>query len=171
MKPILILVFVLTSLAVAQNGFDPVIPDKPVEFSQVNDSYAWVRGHWAAVDPTDKKGEMTGPSTSEISCSHSGKTCTDTNANIVVMGNTFALSGGYDEYTIERWNSKEIVASNVGGDCRVRNVIKFDRVQKRVYWMQTLSEPIGDLPKGLRDTCKLVGMNLELKDSTLWLKK
>jgi len=171
MKPILILVFAFTSLATGQNGFDPVIPDEPVDFSQVNDTYAWVRGHWAAVDPTDKKDQLTGPSTSEISCGQNSKTCTDTNANIVVMGNTFALSGGHDEYTIERWNSKEIVASSVGGTCRVRNVIKFDRVQKHVYWMQTLSEPIGDLPKGLRDTCKLVGMNLELKNSTLWVKK
>ena len=86
------------------------------------------------------------------------------------MGNTFALSAGCDEYTIERWNSKEIVASNVGGACKVRNVIKFDRVHKRVYWMQALSEPIDDLPKGLKDSCKLVGMNLELKNSTLWRK-
>lgn len=159
---------VVTLAAVGQNGFSPVIPDEPVDFSQVTDSSAWVRGHWIAVDPTDKKDELTGPSTSEISCNT--KACTDTNANIVVMGQTFALSGGYDEYTVERWNSKEIVASNIGGACHVRNVLKFDRVKKKVYWMQTLSEPIDDLPKGLKDSCKLVGMNLELKNSTLWRK-
>jgi hypothetical protein len=170
MKRMPILFFVLTAslAAVGQNGFSPVLPDEPVDFSQVNDSGAWVRGHWVAADPTDKKSELTGPSTSEISCDREGKTCADTTASITVMGNTFALSGGRDEYTIERWNSKEIVASNVGGACRVRNVIKFDRVQKRVYSIQTLSEPIDNLPKGLRDLCKLSSMNLELKNSTMW---
>jgi len=169
MKRILVILLVTASLVVAQNGFEPVIADQPVNFSQVNDSYAWVRGHWAAVNPTDKKGALTGPSTSEISCG--GKTCTDTNANVVVMGNTFALNAGYDEYTVERWNSKEIVASNVSGICRVRNVIKFDRVQKRVFWMQTLSEPLDTkMPQMSKDMCNAVGMNLELKDSTLWKK-
>jgi hypothetical protein len=171
MRRVLILVLAFASLIGAgQNGFNPVIPDEPVDFSQVNDSYAWVRGHWASVDPTNKKDELAGPSSSEISCAKSSKICNDTNANIAVMGNAFELTGGYDEYAVERWNSKEIVASNVGGTCQVRNVIKFDRVQKRVYWMQTLSEPIDNLPKGLKDFCKLVGMNLELKNSTLWRK-
>jgi len=169
MKYHLILVsLILTAPLAGQNGFIPVMPDEPVDFSQVSDSYAWVRGHWVSADPTDKNDDLTGPSSSEISCS--SKTCTDTSANIVVMGNTFALSGGYDEYTVERWNSKEIVASNVGGACRARNVIKFDRVQKRVYWMQALSEPVDDLPKALKGTCKLVGMNLELKAATMWRK-
>lgn len=160
----------LSPAALGQHGFNTVIPDQPVDFGQVNDSNAWVRGHWIAADPASKKDELAGPSTSEISCNHSSKTCTDTNANIVVTGSTFELSGGHDEYTVERWDSREIVASNVGGICRVRNVLKFDRVQKRVYWMQVLSEPIDDLPKGTKETCKLVGMNLELKNSTLWVK-
>jgi hypothetical protein len=159
----------LSTAALGQHGFNTVIPDQPVDFGQVNDSNAWVRGHWIAADPASKKDELAGPSTSEISCNHSSKTCIDTNANIVVIGSTFELSGGHDEYAVERWDSREIVASNVGGICRVRNVLKFDRVQKRVYWMQVLSEPIDDLPKGIKE-CKLVGMNLELKNSTLWVK-
>jgi hypothetical protein len=165
---ILLFVFAVSQQAMGQNGFESTFPDRPVDFSQVNDSGAWVRGHWVAADPTDKQSQLTGPSTSEISCDRARKTCTDTTANIVVMGSTFALSGGQDEYNIERWNAKEIVASNVGGACRLHNVIKFDRVQRRVYSMQTLSEPIDDLPKGLRDICKLSGMTLELKNSTMW---
>jgi hypothetical protein len=47
-------------ILVAQNGFEPVIPDQPVDFSQVTDSYAWVRGHWVTVDPADKKGAFDG---------------------------------------------------------------------------------------------------------------
>lgn len=165
MKQILILVVLMAGslAAVGQNGFETVIPDRPVNLSQVNNSYAWVRGHWVGPD-------MTGPSTSEISCDHANKTCTDTTANLAVSGNAFSMSGSQDNYTVERWNSKEIVASNLAGDCRVRNVIKFDLVQKRVLFMQTLSEPIDDLPKGLQDICKLTGMHLELKDSTMWRK-
>jgi len=165
---IVFLAFTVLQAAVGQNGFSPAFPDQPVDFSQVSDSGAWVRGHWVASDPADKQSQLTGPSTSEISCDRERTTCTDTTANIVVMGNTFSLYGGQDEYNVERWNAKEIVASNVGGACRLRNVIKFDRAQKRVYSMQTLSEPIDDLTKKLRDTCKLSGMTLEPKNSTMW---
>jgi hypothetical protein len=160
----LAIVVVMTSLAaVGQNGFNTVIPDRPVNLSQVNNSYAWVRGHWFGPD-------MTGPSTSEISCAHASKTCTDTTANIAVDGNAFSMSASQDEYVVERWDSKEIVASNVVGLCKVRNVIKFDLVQKRVYFMQTLSEPNDDLPKAMQDSCKMAGMHLELKDSAMWRK-
>jgi hypothetical protein len=62
------------------------------------------------------------------------------------------------------------VASHVEGSCRVRNVIKFDRVSSKVYWMQTLSEPLNDLPKREQDICKDAHMNLELKASTMWKK-
>lgn len=166
----LILGFVLTAslAAVGQGGFVATIPDQPVDLSQVNSTFAWVRGHSIALD---KKSELPGPSTSEISCDRKSRKCYDTTANIMVTGNDFAMSGGHDEYEVERWDDKEIVASNVGGICRVRNVIKFDLVQKRVYALQTLSEPVDDLPKGIRDSCKLVGLNLELKDSTMWRKQ
>ncbi len=46
--------------------------------------------------------------------------------------------------------------------------MKFDRVQKRIYWMQTLSEPLTDLPKMSKDICDAVGMNLELKADAMW---
>jgi hypothetical protein len=36
-------------------------------------------------------------------------------------------------------------------------------MQKRIYWMQTLSEPLTDVPKMSKDVCNAVGMNLELK--------
>jgi len=111
---------------------------------------------------------MIGPSTSLIFCERSTNKCTDDNANIYSFGDTFSLDSSQEEYTVERWDKREIVASNVSGICRVRNVIKFDRIQKRVYLMQTLSEPLDDLPKIDQDVCKLVGLHLELKDSTTW---
>jgi len=161
MKRLILIFGLLTASAAGQNGFTAVIADQPVNFSQVTDSSAWLKGHWVGSD-------MTGPSTSSIFCEHSTRKCTDNNANIYVFGDTFTLDSSQDDYTVERWDKREIVASNVGGICRVRNVIKVDRVQKRVYWMQTLSEPIDDLPKINQDACKLVGMHLELKDSTTW---
>ena len=106
------------------------------------------------------------------SCNRSEALCDEDEANIAVMGNTFTLSADRLEYRVERWTDKEIVAANVGGICRVRNVLKFDLVQKKVYSMQALSEPIDEkLPKMSKDACKLVGMNLELKTNTLWVKK
>ena len=171
MKLLWILGFILTApFALGQHGFETVIPNQPVDFSQITDSRAWLEGHWIAVDPNDKNSALTGPSASEISCDRQRKTCTDNNANIVVDGNAFSLSAAADEYTIERWNGKEIVASNIKGICRVRTVIKFDRAQKRVYLMQTLSEPIEELPENSKKLCKLAGLNLELKASTMWKK-
>jgi hypothetical protein len=140
-----------------QNGFVTAIPERPVDFSQVDDTLAYAYGHWSALDTHS---ELTGPSVSEISCDH--KTCRESQANIVSFGDTFTMNADTVEYTVERYNSKEIVASNVGGICHVRNVIKFDRIGKRVYSSQTLSEP-SDNP-----LCKGVGMNLELKDTARW---
>jgi hypothetical protein len=157
----MVIVGLLTASAVGQNGFTTVTPDQPVSFFQVNDSSAWVRGHWVGPD-------MVGPSVSEISCDRSSMTCTDTQATIYVDGAMFSLDSNQDEYTVERWDKKAIVASNVGGICRVRNVIKFDREEKRVYYMQTLSEPTEDLPKLSQDVCKFASMHLELKDRTMW---
>jgi len=95
------------------------------------------------------------------SCNRSEALCDEDEANIAVMGNTFTLSADRLEYRVERWTDKEIVAANVGGICRVRNVLKFDLVQKKVYSMQALSEPIDEkLPKMSKDACKLVGMNI-----------
>ena len=121
-------------------------------------------------DPSDKKANLTGPSASEISCDRADKVCHETQANITVIGDSFALTADYLTYTVERWNAKEIVASTVGGRCRVRSVIKFDRVNKKVYFMQALSEPVTDLPKLAKDVCDASSMSLELKDGDLWRK-
>jgi len=160
---------VFTSLG--QNGFDLLIPnDPPADVTQVGDSWASVKGHWVPVDPSDVNSRLAGPSTSEISCDRAEKVCRETQANITVMGNSFSLTADYIEYTVERWNNKEIVASNVGGVCRVRSVIKFDLVNKKVYFMQALSEPVTDLAKLSKDVCNATGMSLELKNSTMWRK-
>lgn len=113
---------------------------------------------------------MLRPSISQISCDHSSKVCYEKQANVVVINDMFTLTADFVEYTVERWNKREIVASTVQGICRVRNVIKFDRVNSKVYWMQTVSEPLNDLPKKKQDTCNDAHMYLELKASTMWKK-
>jgi hypothetical protein len=167
---VLLVVVISASFALAQNGFVTTIPDEPVNFSQVSDGSAWIEGHLVTVDPSDRKSAMLGPSISQIFCDHSAKVCSEKQANIIVDGDMFSLTADYVEYTIERWNAREIVASHVEGSCRVRNVIKFDRVSSTVYWTQTLSEPLNDLPKREQDICKDAHMNLELKASTMWKK-
>jgi hypothetical protein len=169
MKRVLFLTIMFVTLPTyAQGGFETVIPDKPVTLQITPDS-VWVEGHWVALD---KQSTLSGPSVSTISCDRHRGECDEQQANIVVMDNTFGLSADDLEYKIERWTSKEIVASNVGGICRVRNVLKFDLEAKRVYSLQTLSEPMDEkLPQMSKDACKKIGMNLELKASTLWVKK
>ena len=169
-RTLTLFVAVFGSVAFAQNGFVTTVPDTHVDFSQVSDTSAWIEGHWASVDPSDRKSAMLGPSISQISCDHSGKACYEKQANIIVDGDMFSLNADYVEYTVERWNAREIVASHVEGSCRVRDVIKFDRVNRKVYWMQTLSEPLNDLPNREQDICKDAHMYLELKASTMWKK-
>jgi hypothetical protein len=62
-----------------------------------------VKGHWVGE-------HMVGPESSDISCDKKEGTCTDTRANIIVMGGTFVMSGDTAEYTVQRWNAIEIVA-------------------------------------------------------------
>ncbi len=84
-RPLIPVFLLAASLgAVGQGGFVATIPDEPVDLSQVNSTTAWVRGHWVALD---KKSELPGPSTSEISCDRKTRTCYDTTANIMVTGN------------------------------------------------------------------------------------
>jgi hypothetical protein len=162
MKNVLGLLLLLSSVMWGQKGFHTVSPDQPVPFNQVGDDYAYVRGHW--VD-AGKELSLTGPSVSLISCNRT--MCNEEQANIVVMGNMFTISTGHVEYEVERWNSKEIVAAtrpNEAASCHVRLTLKFDRVNKRVYWMQSLTEPAND------PICAASEAKLELKDSTMWVK-
>jgi len=162
-----ILLVVFTSLtAVAQNGFETTVPAEPITL-RATATDAYVQGHWVA---QDKQSELTGPSVSEIFCDRKTQTCHESQANIAVTGNMFSLIADSLDYKIERWNEKEIVAKNIGGICRVLNVLKFDLVQKKVFAFQTLSEPTNDLPKMSKELCSHVGMNLELKAGTMWRK-
>jgi len=165
MKQLVILLCVMSAMAWGQNGFNTLVPDTPVNILVHSDD-VYVEGHWVPVDKDDKNSVMTGPSVSEINCTP--KVCSEAQANIVAIGNTFTLHADNLEYTVERWNSKEIVAATVGGICRVRTVLKFYRVNKHVYWMQSLSEPTNDLPKMRKDLCNAVGMYLELKANTVF---
>jgi hypothetical protein len=135
----------------------------------IDRDYVTVDGHWI---PSDEHSKMTGPSVSSIVCDRKEAICAEEQGNITVMGNSFTLSADHLEYKIERWTAKDIVASHIGGICRVRDVIKIDIEAKRVLYSQALSEPVDDkLPKMSKDACNLVGMNLELKQSTMWVKK
>jgi hypothetical protein len=159
-----LLLLSLSSVMWGQNGFNTAWPDKPVVFDQVTDGAAVVSGHW--VD-AGKKPDMAGPSVSQISCDH--KICREEQANLVVIDNLFSMTVDHAEYAVERWNSKEIVAAtantaNTDGTCHVRLTLKFDRVNKRVYWMQSITEPTTDR------FCTAAGLTLELKGDTAWVK-
>ena len=166
MKPFMLLVVFASLTAVAQNGFETTVPPEPINL-QTSATDVYVQGHWVA---QDKASELTGPSVSEISCDRRAQTCHESQANITVMGNSFSLSAVSVDCKVERWNEKEIVARNIGGICRILNVLKFDLVQKRVYAFQTLSEPTNDLPKMSKEICAHANMNLELKGDTMWRK-
>lgn len=169
MSLFVILLFTMFSTAAwGQNGFTTLVPDQPANI-QVTSGDVYVEGHWMPVNKDDKKSAMTGPSVSQINCTP--KVCSEAQANMVVLGNTFTLNADTVEYTVERWNSKEIVAATIVGICRVRTVLKFDLVNKRVYYMQSLSEPTNDLPKMSKDICNGVGMYLELEANAVFEKK
>jgi hypothetical protein len=164
---VLFMLFMLSSLAFGQNGFKPMF-DKPAEFAQINDSEAWVQGHW--IDAPGSPAHMAGPSASVIYCDKAEKTCTDTQANISVSGGMFDLASAVTEYTVERWTSKEIVAVVEGrAPCHLRQTLKIDRVAKKIFWMMYLSEPLDpSLPDMTAKMCALGTMSLELKDGTAW---
>ena len=161
----LMFVVLYAGMAFAQNGFTPVF-DTPADFAQINDTSAWLKGHWVGKD-------MAGPSSSEIFCNKIEGTCTDTSANITVTGGMFILNADTAEYKVQRWNKGEIVAVIEGqAPCRLRQVLKIDRAAKKVTWMNTLAEPINpSLTELLQKTCTLSQMTLELKDGTSWNMK
>jgi len=140
-KRFVLLVVFAGLTAVAQNGFETMVPPQPINL-QANGTDVYVQGHWVA---QGKASDLTGPSVSEISCDRRAQTCHESQANIIVMGSSFSLSAVSVDYKVERWNDKEIVAKNIGGICRILNVLKFDLAQKRVYAFQTLSEPTNAL--------------------------
>lgn len=170
MNRFILIVMLLSGASFAQAGFETVIPAQALgDTLHIDRDFVSVDGHWVA---SDEKSKMTGPSVSSITCDRKEGICEEEQGNITVMENTFTLSADHLEYKIERWTAKDIVASHIGGICRVRDVIKIDIEAKRVFYSQALSEPVDDkLPKMSKDACNLVGMNLELKQSTMWLKK
>jgi hypothetical protein len=166
-----ILVFALLSgVSFAQAGFETLLPPQALgETLHIDRDYASVDGHWV---PSDEHSKMAGPSVSSISCDRKEGTCEEEQGNITMMGNPFTLSAEHLEYKIERWTAKDIVAARIGGVCRVRSVIKIDIEAKRVLYSEALSEPVDDkLPKMSKNICNLTGMHLELKQSTMFVKK
>lgn len=136
--------------------------DDPKPDLQVTADLAYAKGNWVALD---KQSEIPGIDTSEITCVKSEKVCHEVQANLVDLGDgTFTLSGDSEDYPVVRWNNDEIFARTVSGVCRAANAIKFDLRAKKVYSLQTLTEPIESLhlPKLSEDMCKAIGMSLEL---------
>ena len=144
--------------------FEPTV-DGPVEFSQVTASYAYVRGNWV---PLDERSKLPGVSMSQITCDRKEMACHELQGNLIVQGNMFNLAPDELDYRITRWTPDEIVASNIGGICKVLNTLKFDLKNKKVYSLQSLSEPVENLPKMSREACNLVGLRLELRAETMY---
>jgi hypothetical protein len=164
-----VLLVILSASAFAQAGFDTLIPPEPLgDTLHIDADYVSVQGHWVATGDS----KLAGPSVSSLSCDRKEGTCEEEQGNITVMGNSFTLSADHLEYKIERWTANDIVAARIAGLCRVRNVIKIDLTSKRVFYSEALSEPVDEkLPKMSKDICKLTGMNLELKQSAMFIKK
>jgi hypothetical protein len=160
----IILALSLTGSALGQanhHHFNVVVDDPKPDFQVTADS-AYAKGNWVALD---KQSEIPGIDTSEVTCIKSEKVCHEVQANLVDIGDgTFTLSGDAEDYPVVRWNKDEILAQYIGGVCRAANVIKFDLRAKKVYSLQTLTEPIESLhlPKLSEDMCKAIGMSLEL---------
>jgi hypothetical protein len=131
----------------------------------VNDSEAYVKGDWVALDEHSK---LPGVSMSQITCYRTEMICHELQGNLVIVGNMFNLVPDSADYKILRWTSEEIVAQNIGGICKVLNSLKFDRKNKKVYFLQSLSEPVENLPKLSRDICNAVGLRLELRGETMY---
>ena len=73
---------------------------------------------------------------SSIFCWRADQTCTESLSAVKFDGNVFRNTADWHTYTIERWTKDEIVASTVEGDCRVRQVLKFDLKGKKVFWSE-----------------------------------
>ena len=139
--------------------FNAVFDDPNLDI-QVDDSSAYAKGRWAALDD---KSSIPGIDTSEILCLRSAMVCHETQANLTDLGDgTFTLEGDSVDYQVTRWTSTEIVAQNISGACRALNALKVDLAHNKVYASQSLSEPIENLPKMSKELCQLVGMRLEL---------
>ena len=162
MKKLLLIVLLFPSVVFGQK-FVPIL-DNPVDFFQVTDLMAYVNGTWKAMDAQSK---LSGVSVSEITCNKAEKVCHETQSTVYFKLGMVDIVPDYVEYSITRWNSHEIVAENIGGLCKVRSVLKFDRQAKKVFYLQSLSEPVDDtVPDMTKRICNAVGMNLELRART-----
>lgn len=127
----------------------------------------YVDGHWTALDAQSKLDSL---QSSRIDCVPSG--CNEVIANLRPVGpnGAFDLYPNTRHYDIERWTPKEIIAATdiPSDDCPVRIVLKLDRVQKRVFFTQSLLEPINPtLPTAKKLECSYAKpMSLELKFGT-----
>lgn len=132
----------------------------------IHNDYVSASGVW--VD-AESKNPPAGPSVSDITCVRSDGTCEESQANMIgFRDGTFALTANRAEYQIDRWNEEEIVAKGQPtGICKVFNVLRIDLKLKKVYALQTLSEPVNErLPKLSKDICSAGGSNWELHKDT-----
>jgi hypothetical protein len=141
------------------------LQDRPASI-YIRNGYVSASGVW--VDK-ERKNPPAGPSVSNITCVRSDGNCEEDQAMIVGFGDgTFTLTADHAEYRIDRWNEQEIVAKGQPtGICKVLNVLRIDLKLKKVYALQTLSEPVNErLPKLSRDICSAGGSNWELHEDT-----
>jgi hypothetical protein len=168
-----IAIFVLLLLAVHVSPeeqklhFSPVF-DTEADFTQVGDSNVYITGNWVAMDEHSK---LPGVSMSEITCARNLKLCQELQGNLVVQGNMFSLVPDSKDYNVVRWDSEEIMATSVGGACKMANSLKFDRKNKKVYALESLSVPLDTLTQALRAHCNAAaGSRWELHGKTMyWL--
>lgn len=159
---------VLSSTSVAQGGFTTTTPANGPASVWASGDVVSASGHWV---PLDKQSELSGPEVSNIACLKSSNTCTETEANMRVRDDGFKLDASYSEYQVERWNTKELVASTVHDGCGgLRLVLKIDLAGKRVYFSQSLSRPatVSEMPEVERGICMKENKFYELKEPAVW---
>lgn len=154
----------------AQHGFKPVT-DGPVLIFRDKNLYAHAKGYWQ--DQDVKKPQLAGLSSSEITCTSDDHLCVEDQANMTSVGPLWMLEADHVEYKIDRWTAEELVAHKdppASAICKLRITLRFDFKLSKVYWMQTLNEPINEsAPKLVQQECAVAGMSLELRDGNGYL--
>ena len=145
-------------------------PDMPGLLTADNFS-AYASGHWISLS---KNNSLPGPSAADINCYHEQSSCTEDRADITEWADDFNLRATHEEYQVEQWTEREILASYIdSGTCRMRNTLKIDVVEKRVYLIQRESEPQAgqDSPLSkITGPCNLNEIDLELRSFAMWKK-
>ena len=131
--------------AVSAKAQQPVAPLQPYPIDTSFPGVLYVEGVWGLHGHLESDNRI---DSSVIECRRAEGTCHESFARADFTGGTFVNTPESWTYRIERWDQSEVLAVTIALDCRVRHVLKFDLKQKRVFWSESPSEPMGKLSDG-----------------------